>query len=108
MDTNTQTAQGEIRKNIIELFEIEKLPEEKREEAITRIGNIIFQSVLIKALPALNEKELVEYEKMVDNQVDADVFLDFLFEKIPNFLQIVAEESENFRKESAEVLKQIK
>ncbi|HCY18149.1 MAG: hypothetical protein UR62_C0015G0027 [Candidatus Nomurabacteria bacterium GW2011_GWF2_35_12] len=106
MNTNKQTNKNEIRKNIIELFEIEKLPEEKREEAITRIGNIIFQSVLIKSLPALNEKDLAEYEKMMDNHVDADILLDFFFEKVPNFLQIVVEESENFRKESAEVLEQ--
>ena len=103
-----QGAKSEIRKNIVELFEIEKLPEEKREEAITRIGNIVFQSVLVKALPILNEKELAEYEKLVDDQAEADVLLDFLFEKIPNFLQIVAEESENFRKESEEVLGNIK
>ena len=57
---------NEVQKNIIELFEINKLPEEKQEEAITRIGNIIFQSVLIKVLPTLNEKDLVEYEKMMD------------------------------------------
>ncbi|KKP87522.1 MAG: hypothetical protein UR92_C0034G0018 [Candidatus Nomurabacteria bacterium GW2011_GWA2_35_80] len=54
----------------------------------------------------LNEKDLAEYEKMMDNHVDADILLDFFFEKVPNFLQIVVEESENFRKESAEVLEQ--
>lgn len=105
---DTKTAKSEVRKNIIELFEIEKLPEEKQEETIIRIGNIIFQSVLIRVLPILSEEELDQYEKMVEDGVEPDALLDFFFEKIPSFLEIVAEESENFRKESAEVLEQIK
>ena len=108
MDTNTQTAQSEVRKNIIELFEINKLPEDKQEETISRIGKIIFQSVLIRVLPVLKEEELTQYEKLVEGGVEPDVLLDFFFEKIPSFLQIIAEEAENFRKESVEVLKQIK
>ncbi len=108
MDINTQTAQSEIRKNIITLFEIDKLPEDKQEESISRIGKIIFQSVLIRVLPVLKDEELAQYEKLVEDGVGPDVLLDFFFEKIPSFLQIVAEEAENFRKESAEILKQIK
>lgn len=97
--------QNEVRKSIIELFEIEKLPEEKQEETIVRIGNIIFQSVLIKVLPTLKEEELSEYEKLLDENVEADVLLSFFFEKVPNFLQIITEEAEKFRKESIEALK---
>ena len=105
---DTKTAKEEINKNIITLFEIDKLPKEKQEENITRIGNIIFQSVLLRVLPTLNEKDLVEYEKMMDDEADVDVLLEFFFEKVPSFLEIVAEETENFRKESAELLNQIK
>jgi hypothetical protein len=103
-----QTGKEEVRKNIIESFEINKLPEEKQEETISRIGNIIFQSVLIKVLPLLKEKELNEYEKLLSNKPEPETILDFFFEKIPSFLQIIAEETENFRKESAKILKQAK
>ena len=100
--------QNKIRKNIITLFEIEKLPEDKQEETIARIGNIIFQSVLIRTLPLLKEEELTQYEKLLEDKVGPEALLDFFFEKVPSFLQIITEESENFRKESEEVLKQIK
>ncbi len=103
-----QKAQEEVRKNIISLFEIEKLPEEKQEETITKIGKIIFQAVLIRVLPLMEEEDRLEYEKLVESGVEAEALLDFFFEKVPGFLQIVAEESENFRKESAEVLEQVK
>jgi hypothetical protein len=99
---------NKIRENIITLFEIEKLPEDKQEETISRIGNIIFQAVLIKALPLLKEEDLKQYEKLVEDGVEAEALLDFLFEKIPSFLQIITEESENFKKEAATILAQIK
>lgn len=104
---DTQTPQNEIRKNIITLFEIDKLPEDKQEETISRIGKIIFQAVLIRVLPLLKENDLAQYEKLIENEVEPDQLYNFFFEKIPLFLQIVAEEAENFRKESAEVLEKI-
>ncbi len=104
MATNTQKAQEEVRKNIIELFELEKLPEEKREETVARIGQIIFQAVLVRILPLLEEKDLAEYNKLMDEGAAPDVVLDFFFEKIPAFMGIVAEETENFRREAGTVL----
>lgn len=105
---DTKIAKEDVRKNIIELFNINDLPEEKQEETITRIGKIIFQSVLLRVLPLLNEEELAQYEKLLEENADADVLLDFFFEKVPGFLKIIAEESENFRKDSEEMLEQIK
>ena len=107
MDTNNQGMQ-EIRNSIIKLFNIGNLPPEKQEETITRIGNIIFQAVLVRVLPSLSEENLAGYEKLVDGNPEPDVLFNFFFEKVPDFLQIVTEESENFRKESEEVLKNIK
>ncbi|MFA6257126.1 MAG: hypothetical protein WCT29_02900 [Candidatus Paceibacterota bacterium] len=107
MSTNKQKAQEEVRKNIINLFEIDKLPEEKREETIARIGKIIFQTVLVRVLPLLEEKDLAEYNKLMTDGAAPDAVLDFFFEKVPLFLEIVAEETENFRRESAEILRRI-
>ena len=91
-------------KNIFELFEISKLPMDEQEETINRIGGIIFQSVLLRVLPTLEEKSLKEYENLMDEKAEPEKVFDFLFEKIPDFLRIITEESENFRKETAEAL----
>lgn len=106
--TTTKQAQGEIRENIITLFGIDKLPENEQEDTINRIGKIIFQNVLIRILPLLKEEDLKKYENLIENNIGADELMDFFFETVPGFLQIVAEESENFRKDSAEVLNKIK
>lgn len=105
--TNAQNMQNEIRTSIIDLFEIKKLPEDKQEEMINKIGGLIFQSVLIRILPLMPEEDVEEYNQLIENKVAPDELFDFFFAKVPNFLQIVAEESENFRKESAEVLSKI-
>lgn len=107
MSTHSQTAQAEIRKNIIELFEIEKLPEDQRQETINQIGKIIFQSVLLRILPLLDDEELAAYDTLMDGGATPDEALDFFAEKVPSFMGIVAEETENFRKDAAQFLKQL-
>lgn len=103
-DTNVKQVQGDIRNNIIALFGIDKMPEDKQEEAINQVGQLIFQSVLMRILPGMSEEDLNTYEKMLEDQVDPEKLFEFFIEKEPNFMQIVAEESEKFAKESEEVL----
>ena len=103
-NSNKKEAQDKIRQNIITLFEIDKLPPEKQEETIARIGKIIFQSVLIRVLPLLEESEVEEYDKLIEGRAMPDAVLDFFFEKVPSFLDIIVEEAENFRKEATQVL----
>lgn len=95
---------NEIKKNIVELFNIDKLPEDKQEEMVKQIGTLIFQSVLIRILPNLEEAELAEYERLIEGGASQEALLDFFFDKVPNFLEIVTEESENFRKDSEKVM----
>ena len=106
MDINTQKVQKEFRENIINLFQIDKLPEDKQEETINRIGKLIFQAVLLRVLPLMEEAEVEEYNKLIEGGATPEAVLDFFFGKVPGFLDIIAEETENFRKESAEVLEQ--
>lgn len=101
------TNKSEVRQNIIDLFEIDKMPEDKQEEMIGKIGGIIFQAVILRVLPMMSEEDLAEYNKMMDENANPEKVFDFLFEKVPNFFGIIAEESENFRKEAGEVLSKI-
>jgi hypothetical protein len=104
---NVQNAQSAIRNNIISLFGIETLPEEKQEEVIGKIGKMIFQAVLMRVLPMLEEEDLKDYDALVSQKPGPDEVMGFFLDKVPNFLDIVAEESENFRKDAEDVLKQV-
>lgn len=85
----------------MDLFELDKMPPEKAAEMVDRLGKLVFQAVLVRALPLLSEEDLTEYEKIVDSKQEGDVLFKFLSEKVPDFDNMVAEESENLRAEMA-------
>lgn len=88
---------NEIKKDLFDLFQIDKMSPEKGEEMLGRLAKLVFQAVLVRVLPMLNEEELSEYEKIVDGGQEADVLFKFLAEKVKNFDEIIKEEAENLR-----------
>lgn len=89
-----------IKKNLFDLFQIDKLPIDKGIETLDRLASLVFQAVLVRTLPLLSEEELTEYEKITDSG-EADLLFKFLTEKIPEFETIIQEEAENLRAELA-------
>lgn len=108
MNTQNKTELNKIRENIITMFGVDKMPEEKREEVINQIGKLIFQGVLIRVLPLLEEQDLKEYEKLVSMETTPDELMGFFIEKVPSFLEIVNDEVANFKKGAHEALSQLK
>ena len=96
-----------IKKTIVDLFELDKMEPEKAAEMVERLGRMIFQAVLVRVLPVLNEKDMTEYEKIVDSQEGGDAVFKFLGEKIPDFEKIIMEEAESLRQELAGEFKPI-
>src|SRR3989344_5946716 len=89
-----------IQKTIVDLFELEKMPPEKAAEMMNRLGKLIFQAVLVRALPLLSEQDMAEYERVVASGEGEEIFK-FLGEKVSNFENIIKEESEALRAELA-------
>src|SRR3989338_930403 len=90
-----------IKENLVEMFELDKMPPEKAAETAERLGKLVFQAVLVRALPELSEKDFAEYEKIVGGQEGGEVIFKFLGEKVPDLEKIIAEEAESLRKELA-------
>lgn len=90
-----------IKKTLMDLFELEKLPPEKAAEMVERMAKLVFQAVLVRVLPTLSEKYLAEYEKIADGKEGAEVLFQFFIEKVPNFEKMIAEEAEGLREELA-------
>lgn len=90
-----------IKQNLIEMFELDKMPPEKSAEMVERLGKLVFQAVLVRAIPMLSKADLKEYETMTDGGQGGEVMFGFLAEKVPNFDNMVAEEAEMLRKEMA-------
>lgn len=90
-----------LQKTLVEMFELDKLPPEKAAEMVNRLGKLVFQAVLVRALPLLSEERLAEYERIIDSSEGPDRLFRFLVESIPDFGDLVREEADLLRSELA-------
>ena len=88
-----------IKQNLMDLFEIEKMPEEKREDTLNRLTTLILESTLTRALPLLSEENMTEYEDIIESKQSSEVLFNFLSSKIPSFEDILKEEADMLHKE---------
>lgn len=93
-----------INNNIVKTLGIDSLPIEKQKEAMERLGAIVYQEVMLRVLDILSEEDKDEFEKLIEKTPDPEIMFSFLASKIPNLEEIVNEESEKLRKESAEII----
>lgn len=96
--------QKNINDSIIKILGIDSLPKEEQQEAMERLGAIVYQEVMLRVLDILNEEDKDEFEKLIEKTKDPEIMFSFLMGKIPNFEEIVNEESEKLKKESAELM----
>jgi hypothetical protein len=96
-----------INNNIIEVLGISSLPREKQEEAMERLGGIVYQETMLRALDIMSDEEKDEFEKLIEKDPDPETMFIFLETKIPNIEEIAKEEAEKLRDEAAEILSAI-
>lgn len=94
------------KENLIKELGLDLLPEEEQEAALLTVGRIIFQSVLIRVLEQLNEKEKTEFEKLLKQSPDdEEAIYTFLQSKVPNLNELVGEEVAKFKQDAAAIMK---
>ena len=94
-----------LKKNIIRDLGIGALPQEQQEEALLRIGNIIFQGALMKVVENMAEADKSEFEKLLsEKNNEPEAILNFLRSKIANLDEIISEEIRKFKQESADIM----
>jgi hypothetical protein len=98
---------NQINKNIVLILGINTLPIEKQKEAMERLGSIVYQEVMLRVLDILTEEDKDEFEKLIEKNPNPENLFDFLSNKLPNFEEIVKEEAEKLRDESAEIISEI-
>jgi hypothetical protein len=84
------------------------LPPEEQEAAFARIGGIIFQKVMLRAVDILEEKDQEEMDRVIAaNPENGAAIFEFLQAKIPGFDKIVSEEAASFKNDALGVMDQI-
>lgn len=89
-----------LSKDIIKDWNLSQLPESKRAEVADRIGRILYQAILVRALDILAEEEQDELDKLLDKDstTPQEVLL-FLKDKIPTFEKLVLEERKTLKED---------
>lgn len=87
-----------IKKDLFDLFQLDKMAPEKAEETLNRLAKLVFQSVLVRVLPTLTKEQMEEYDKIIESKEDnGDELFRFLRDNTENFDGIIKEEAENLR-----------
>ncbi len=85
---NTNLSQDVIRE-----WGLQSLKPEKQAEMADRIGRLMYQAVLVRALDILSDKEQTEFDLLLEeDSTTPNEVLAFLQSKIPTFEQLANEE----------------
>ena len=87
-------------KEILNELGFATLPKEEQDSMAERVGNIIFQAALIRALEQLEDTDLAVFEKTAADK-GQEAALDFIKEKVPEIETIIAEEIKKFREHTS-------
>jgi len=98
--------------NIIEYLGIVNLDEETREKTLLRVGKIIYQAVIMRAVELLDDDAQTKFSELLDeigsDEKRQDEILEFLQKEIPNLDEIVKEEIIKIKEETVSVMGDLK
>jgi len=91
----------DLTKNIITMFQLDKLDEVELEQAIDRIGKIIFSRVTLKVMEMLPPEKLDTFQEVIESEEkNPGGTVMFLQTNIPQFANLINDEIASFKKES--------
>jgi hypothetical protein len=91
---------NQLSQDVIHEWGLGELDAAKQVEMVDRIGRLMYQAILVRALDILSDKEQTEFDLLLDEDTTTpnDV-LAFLAAKIPTFEQLVRDERNKLKME---------
>lgn len=81
--------QNKIKIEIMKDLGFDKLPEEKQDEILAKIGEIILKKIFIETVDKLDSNSADEFREMLKNGESAEKIEEFLNAKIENYDMII-------------------
>ena len=94
----------QIMADIVRELGLESLPQEKKEEMLAKIGELLMKQIFLETMDRLGEEGATEYERLMEGNPDQAVVENFLNEKIPGYNELIAKIVEDFKKEMKEAI----
>ncbi len=93
---NQQTFNRLLQTNIITELNLEILPAKEKVDLINKMVELIEKRVVVRILKGLTEDDLKTYEKLAKQ---SDGKLKFLSQRVPNFIELLQEETVKVKEE---------
>lgn len=99
--------QDPVKKTILEMLELQKLPESQQIKILEGVGQVVYEAVFMRVMEELDEKGQKEFTAALERAKTPDEVISYLTENVPKFDQLVQEEVEKFREDSAQFLEKL-
>ncbi len=93
----------EIKKTIIDELGLTDLPEDKKEQLIIKMTEVVLKRIFVETMGKLSESDQDAYEKLIDDKVESEKLERFLKEKISGYDEMVAKIINEFKEEMKKV-----
>lgn len=94
----------EFNKKIIEDFGLGAMNSREQEEMIEKIGNLLFESVVERAVDVMDEEMMNEFDKEVEIAgSDYQKIISFMKSRVPGFDEIVSQELSRLKRATTSV-----
>lgn len=90
-----------LQQSIIEELDLQDLPQEKQEELLAKMGDVLFKRILLETLETLSEEDQKTFGEMIDAKKSPEEVEQFLKAKIENYDEFVKKVAEDFKSELA-------
>lgn len=95
---------NELKKKIATDFGLTEMPADKQEEMIERVGNLLFEAVIERAVDELDQEHMNAFEKVIEGaEGDYEKVISFLKTNVPDFTTIVSEEMNRLKKATSAI-----
>lgn len=94
-----QKNQDKMKDDIMKDLGLDKLPQDKQDEILAKIGEIILKKIFIETVDKLSEEDKEEFEKMLKEGSDAEKIELFLNTKIKNYDMIIGKIVEEVKRD---------
>lgn len=104
MAANTMATidQEALKKELIEAFHLEGIPEDKQEALLSKMGEALLKRIFLETMEKMGEAGVTEYEALLDKGAKQEEIEAFLENKIPGYNIFVRGVVDKFKEEMKE------
>ncbi len=96
--------ESNITTKILNELGLDKLPEDKRDDVLAKIGELLLKKIFVETIDKLDNKNAEEFRFMLESEASAEDIESFLNTKIDNYNAVVEKIVEDLKKELREAI----